>query len=989
MISPQLISSGYYIDHIDPHAAVGCISIALSADRTANAFAMLQHGSSFLGFGVLLSLSLRAAGQIDPSRSCLESGQYFDAVRLQCASCTEIDGQARLVRTASPQADVAILGRELERLGTDQCQCLNGFVQCDGGDECFAANTNDLNTSALGASLSSFVAQGPFQCRKCPLASDGQPMAPTQDRMRCLPCLVDQTDPETTAGYSDRWGDCVCPEGSALKERTSNGSYQLRKTCVKCAEGILFSPTSEPLPNYDCNPCPDFQRMYRQASTGQCICRQGTTNDGYLEAGGSCVSAAEFNEINDRFPETPAVIVEFRDLIDGRESWWQSGPFGQFLGIEARTGSTLQTLSLDSAGQDVRVTSAAMQWLYIRCGIGCLRGNATACQCISNLCVLQLYDDQATVCNLVLDLYQGKPRVEGTSAVQDMPWLYYSPQRPVQTLQDASLNWRYTFADVLVFWLASYSLEGSWLGWTKLESQLDPCASFVSTSAKPRSLPSAWRRFGSSLRSQCNILARSVLDCGANPVLYDLFVENTDGTLVPVPVRILNLVQNGQRPNLGEKGGDGENDVLVRRFLLCDAVSGRESGPGGPGQAYLSKAGYLRVVRWAAHLAVQVRVRPEGDGQVYVPVVSIAYAEKRTDNLQEDTTLPGSFAAEYTMDTSGYWTAVTVLFVLLLFSLLGLVTFRLCLLSQRYPNVPVFPDPHLFAPRLVLQVLVLCSTTSSLLFWFQYFMTLFWLIMFKGQNVPLLLLPSALGGGQYEAHDVMLVLVFCLAVFTVSFGLWKHLRVFFFLVDWEKPRGERETLMAQAPAQTSQPPPPPPPGGPAPPAPPAPGSQLVGAPLLSGGFAQGFPPSDANTEVAIPDSGISAWRTLFVCNELNERLSATRAVPEVTWLSMVLLLDGFNWVSAARWNTHTESELSSLAADLNPFLQFALGVSVWIFVLTLQFLLQRVGSIFLGHDLNDFVDVCSIANVSVRLDLSSCSVLLHLQTEAILVELCV
>ena len=104
----------------------------------------------------------------------------------------------------------------------------------------FAANTNDLNTSALGASLSSFVAQGPFQCRKCPLASDGQPMAPTQDRMRCLPCLVDQTDPETTAGYSDRWGDCVCPEGSALKERTSNGSYQLRKTCVKCAEGILF-----------------------------------------------------------------------------------------------------------------------------------------------------------------------------------------------------------------------------------------------------------------------------------------------------------------------------------------------------------------------------------------------------------------------------------------------------------------------------------------------------------------------------------------------------------------------------------------------------------------------------------------------------------------------------------------------------------------------------------------------------------------------------
>lgn len=35
--------------------------------------------------------------------------------------------------------------------------------------------------------------------------------------------------------------------------------------------------------------------------------------------------------------------------------------------------------------------------------------------------------------------------------------------------------------------------------------------------------------------------------------------------------------------------------------------------------------------------------------------------------------------------------------------------------------------------------------------------------MFKGQEVPLLLLPSGLALGQYEAHDVALVIVFCLA----------------------------------------------------------------------------------------------------------------------------------------------------------------------------------------------------------------------------------
>ena len=78
--------------------------------------------------------------------------------------------------------------------------------------------------------------------------------------------------------------------------------------------------------------------------------------------------------------------------------------------------------------------------------------------------------------------------------------------------------------------------------------------------------------------------------------------ENADGGFVAVPVRILNLLTATGRPNLEASGG-----AFVRRFLLCDAVSGRESGPGGPGEAYLEHTGYLRVVRWAAHLAVQAK----------------------------------------------------------------------------------------------------------------------------------------------------------------------------------------------------------------------------------------------------------------------------------------------------------------------------------------------------------------------------------------------
>lgn len=163
------------------------------------------------------------------------------------------------------------------------------------------------------------------------------------------------------------------------------------------------------------------------------------------------------------------------------------------------------------------------------------------------------------------------------------------------------------------------------------------------------------------MRSECNILASSILECGLRPVFYDLFVdtwhdletvrpsllpfqeertvdqrrkqlgwtelswgtkiltcnslvskENTDGSLVPVPVRILNIVtQTGGRPNLNLADTEANDDVLVRRFMLCDGISGRESGPGGPGEAYLDGTGYLRVLRWAAHLAVQAGPRQD------------------------------------------------------------------------------------------------------------------------------------------------------------------------------------------------------------------------------------------------------------------------------------------------------------------------------------------------------------------------------------------
>jgi len=309
-----------------------------------------------------------------------------------------------------------------------------------------------------------------------------------------------------------------------------------------------------------------------------------------------------------------------------------------------------------------------------------------------------------------------------------------------------------------------------------------------------------------------------------------------------------------------------------------------------------------------------------------------------------------------------------VLLVLACLSIVVVIGIKMYLVDQRYPNMPlIIPggDPSLFFPKLACQLLVFLSTTASGLFWFHLVMAMYWLVIFKAQVAPQLLLPSALGGDEYEPHDVMLLLVFCLAVLTVTVDLLKRLRTFIFLVDWESGaplavsgtsygggastsgmvqhhhhgfHSQQSTLAGQSFMGSGQ---------------------MMGSSLLHSGSQGG------EDTAASPDAGVSAWRTLFVCNQLNERLASTRTKPHITWVVMIALLEGLSWKNAARWYPRYTGDESLLSVQFNPFIQFALASSLWLVALFLQLLVRRVSSIRFGNECCDFVDVCSVANVSV------------------------
>eukprot|EP00929_Paragymnodinium_shiwhaense_P000425 TRINITY_DN100676_c0_g1_i1.p1 TRINITY_DN100676_c0_g1~~TRINITY_DN100676_c0_g1_i1.p1 ORF type:complete len:1196 (+),score=185.70 TRINITY_DN100676_c0_g1_i1:133-3720(+) len=897
---------------------------------------------------------------IYPSSDCRQTaGTYFEPTTLRCRACMDVDSQAEALGDTDTGGQLGAVA---------QCACKAGLVQCESGEWCEARAKGDDGTKEEG-----FIGQGAFQCRACPLdAATGNLTAPTQDRERCLPCHS-----TATLGYSESFADCACPPDHVLVEKGEDGAYLSFKRCVRCASGAYPGPAGQVGAFYDCSTCPDMRRMTRSAETGQCECRKvdpnaedDTSGGGYVFAGGTCVDLREFDDVTRFFALESAVKVRFRDIINGREESWDRGPFGSSVGIEVGVPEALAALSMPETTSLV-ATSATVKWLYVRCAVGCVRGNSTACECVSNLCALVLYDEGSTLCKFLRNQIQ-------TGAAATMPNLFYE-KRADQVMQDTSLKWRFSLAgsgygagytNQLTLWLATYALEGQWLGWQPVDTQLELCMVLGGGNSMPHAATSSWRRFGSSLVSKCQLPLSRLLKCGQNPVFYELFIQNVDGSLVSVPVRILNLVQGGSRPNLNMDEDEMKDDVLVRRFLLCDAVSGKE----GEG-AYLRKGTAPIAFRWAAHMMLQVRIRPDTQAQVYVPLLSIAYAEEKSDGLTSAARTAVSFKSEYNMKAETYWTAVTVLFALTCVLALGLALFRVYLVDRRCPLVPMIRNgiaPRLFPHKIVLQTAAFLPTLFTVFFWFQFLMSLYWLFFFKLQDDPHLLLPSAVDAAQYEPGDILLCILVGLGVISVALGLFKQLRIFIFLVDWERGTpgsdGERqraaslavgETLgQMNAPAYNA------PPiwgGAPGQPQPPAPA--MVGN--AEGGAGPHKPLLAIGGPTTPPDIGVSAWRTIFVCNELNERLTSTRTTSYITWLGIAALLEGLNGKNLARWHPAAIGDEGIFAAQYNPFLQFAVAVCVWLLVVILQLIGRFLLSLRLGHDLKDFVDVCSLANVSV------------------------
>lgn len=134
--------------------------------------------------------------------------------------------------------------------------------------------------------------------------------------------------------------------------------------------------------------------------------------------------------------------------------------------------------------------------LFAKAALGCkFQSDPQQCQVLANLCVLQLYNEQTLACKLyrmiLMDREDAPQQVKSNSTyyadlgwTPGLPWLYYD-QTPKQVLSEGEpLDLTVSFyvdpndksrTQQLKYWLATYNVEGEFLGWQELSNQLMPC----------------------------------------------------------------------------------------------------------------------------------------------------------------------------------------------------------------------------------------------------------------------------------------------------------------------------------------------------------------------------------------------------------------------------------------------------------------------------------------------------------------------------------
>lgn len=204
-----------------------------------------------------------------------------------------------------------------------------------------------------------------------------------------------------------------------------------------------------------------------------------------------------------------------------------------------------------------------------------------------------------------------------------------------------------------------------------------------------------------------------------------------------------------------------------------------------------------------------------------------------------------------------------------------------------------------------------------MLFWVAFGLSIHWLIFFKRQKIVYQLLPTP---SQERLFLELVGVTIAFKFIDVLHMLWSQISFEIFFVDWERPQGR------------------------------------VNQPTQGG-------------EGGAMDAPVSIWRTLFIANEWNEIQTTRKINPELQIFLVLLFLKVFGFEFLATTDPQTifsVNQITDYVGEYSKVLRFAALSIVFLAVEAVQwFFFAFIYERFVGDALGDFIDLCSMSNVSI------------------------
>jgi meckelin len=415
-----------------------------------------------------------------------------------------------------------------------------------------------------------------------------------------------------------------------------------------------------------------------------------------------------------------------------------------------------------------------------------------------------------------------------------------------------------------------------------------------------------YRKFGTNMIIECSFDLSTIYD-KPQTTFFELYFKEQSGNYIDVPILVTNM-RNADSQIINKESSSQSNWKLTRRFFIWDNISG-----------YDNKVKYeqknIDIIQYLQKVKLRFTLRSDKEQQIYVPYLILTYRARRKDYLTEkDNTATVSFVTEYSMDTSKFWEIAQGIFIgANVIVLMSWIT-RLYVWTKINPHKD---SPTTWTTWMILtSIRMLISTWGFVMFWYIFGLTGYWFIFYKLQyHVYALVPPLSTFQENYYPFEVVLCLTISCCLFNAFYQVYRQADLDMLVIDWEKPNRE--------------------------------------------------PTSQIDQEKAYKEY-VSAWRYLFIVNELNELQCKRYISLEFSLFFFVFLLDGLGWdeLSLAQPSSDV-GNVENNTSPRNPVLRYFLTCSLLLVIMYSQFIIKKILSNQFATPVQNFIDLCSVANVSV------------------------